>query len=159
LRRSDCRRTLSCKPCPVACCWNDCARCRTAASNAGPSAKSWSPAIPGWSSPACGRTATAPSRRRPDAVGYVGLLKAINNFDPRNGESLGAYALPWLSGEIKRHFRDRRWQIRPRGQAQELLLEMRPAEETLIQQLGRAPEDSELAARLGVPDHDVLEAR
>ena len=36
---------------------------------------------------------------------------------------------------------------------------MRPAEETLIQQLGRAPEDSELAARLGVPDHDVLEAR
>ena len=92
-------------------------------------------------------------------VGYVGLLKAINNFDPRNGESLGAYALPWLSGEIKRHFRDRRWQIRPRRQAQELLLEMRPAEETLIQQLGRAPEDSELAARLGVPDDDVLEAR
>jgi RNA polymerase sigma-B factor len=92
-------------------------------------------------------------------VGYVGLLKAINNFDPRNGESLGAYALPCISGEIKRHFRDRRWQIRPRRPAQELLLEMRPAEEALTQQLGRTPEDSELAAYLGVREDDVLEAR
>jgi len=83
----------------------------------------------------------------------------MSNFDPRNGQSLGAYALPCISGEIKRHFRDRRWQIRPRRQAQELLLEMRPAEEALGQQLGRAPEDSEQAAHLGVTEDDVLEAR
>jgi RNA polymerase sigma-B factor len=92
-------------------------------------------------------------------VGYVGLLKAINNFDPRTGESLGTYALPCISGEIKRHFRDRRWQIRVRRQAQELLLEMRPAEEALTQKLGRTPDDGELARHLGVSEDDVLEAR
>jgi RNA polymerase sigma-B factor len=91
-------------------------------------------------------------------VGYVGLLKAINNFDPRYGASLGAYAQPCVSGEIKRHFRDRRWQIRVGRHAQELLLEMRAAEEALTQQLGRTPEDSELARHLGVPEDDVREA-
>ena len=42
-------------------------------------------------------------------VGYVGLLKAINNYDPEVGDSLSAYAQPCISGEIKRHFRDKRW--------------------------------------------------
>jgi RNA polymerase sigma-B factor len=92
-------------------------------------------------------------------VGYVGLLKAINNFDPDYGESLGAYAAPCISGEIKRYFRDRRWQIRVSRHAQELLLEMRAAEETLAHQLGRAPDNRELAAHLGVPEADVLRAR
>jgi Sigma-70 region 2 len=53
-------------------------------------------------------------------VGYVGLLKAINNFDPAVGSSLAAYAQPCISGEIKRHFRDKRWQVhvkRPRRTA------------------------------------------
>jgi RNA polymerase sigma-B factor len=92
-------------------------------------------------------------------VGYVGLLKAINNFDPSHGDSLSAFARPCVSGEIKRHFRDRRWQVRVRRQAQELLLAMRPAEETLTQQLGRAPQDGELARHLGVPEDDVRQAR
>ena len=80
-------------------------------------------------------------------VGYVGLLKAINNFDPGIGESLTAYAIPSITGEIKRHFRDRRWQIRVRRDVQELLLEMRTAEETLTHQLGRMPDDDVLEAR------------
>jgi RNA polymerase sigma-B factor len=92
-------------------------------------------------------------------VGYVGLLKAINNFDPGYGESLSAYAQPCISGEIKRHFRDRRWQVRVRRQAQELLLELRPAEEALTQQLGRTPTDAELARHLGATDDDVRQAR
>jgi RNA polymerase sigma-B factor len=92
-------------------------------------------------------------------VGYVGLLKAINNFDPRYGESLTAYARPCISGEIKRHFRDKRWQLRVSRQAQELLLEMRTAEEDLTQQLGRVPDDGELARKLNVSEADVLEAR
>jgi RNA polymerase sigma-B factor len=92
-------------------------------------------------------------------VGYVGLLKAINNFDPGHGDSLGAYALPCISGEIKRHFRDRRWQLRVSRQDQELLLRMRPAEDALTQQLGRMPTDRELAQHLGVSEDDVLEAR
>jgi RNA polymerase sigma-B factor len=92
-------------------------------------------------------------------VGYLGLLKAINNFDPQYGDSLGAYAAPTISGEIKRHFRDRRWQMKVSRHAQELLLEMRAAEETLTQQLGRAPLAGELAAHLGVLEDDVLQAR
>jgi RNA polymerase sigma-B factor len=92
-------------------------------------------------------------------VGYVGLLKAINNFDPAYGGSLMAYARPSVSGEIKRHFRDKRWQMRVPRQSQELLLEMRAAEEDLTGRLSRAPHDSELAAKLGVPEADVLEAR
>ena len=63
-------------------------------------------------------------------VGYVGLLKAINNFDPEVGDSLPAYAAPCISGEIKRHFRDKRWQVHVRRSMQELLLEMRTATET-----------------------------
>jgi RNA polymerase sigma-B factor len=92
-------------------------------------------------------------------VGYVGLLKAINNYDPEVGDSLSAYAQPCVSGEIKRHFRDKRWQIHVRRSAQELLLELRKANEELTQQLGRAPAENELAERLGVSQDDMVEAR
>ena len=91
--------------------------------------------------------------------GYVGLLKAINNYDPELGDSLSAYAQPCVSGEIKRHFRDKRWQIHVRRSAQELLLELRKATEELTQQLGRAPGETELAERLGVSQDDMQEAR
>lgn len=92
-------------------------------------------------------------------VGYVGLQKAINNYDPAFGNGLSAYAEPCVSGEIKRHFRDKRWQIRVSRQAQELLLAIRTADEQLTHQLGRAPDDTELAVRLGVAETDVLAAR
>ena len=92
-------------------------------------------------------------------VGYVGLLKAINNFNPDFGTSLSAYAQPCVSGEIKRHFRDKRWQVHVRRAAQELLLEMRKVTEELTHKLGRAPGDEELAAHLGVTGDDLREAR
>jgi RNA polymerase sigma-B factor len=92
-------------------------------------------------------------------VGYVGLLKAINNYDPAVGNSLTAYAAPCVSGEIKRHFRDKRWQVHVRRSAQELLLELRKATEELTHQLGRAPGDDELCERLNVSADDLLEAR
>jgi RNA polymerase sigma-B factor len=106
-----------------------------------------------------------PYRRSPEPVedlmqvGYVGLLKAINNFDPEIGDSLGAYAAPCVSGEIKRHFRDKRWLVHVRRPVQELLLEVRATTENLTQQLGRTPADSELAARLGVTEDDIREVR
>jgi RNA polymerase sigma-B factor len=92
-------------------------------------------------------------------VGYVGLLKAINNFDPSFGSSLSAYAAPCVSGEIKRHFRDKRWQVHVRRSAQELLLELRKATENLTHTLGRQPNDEELIERLGCTSADLLEAR
>lgn len=92
-------------------------------------------------------------------VGYVGLLKAINNFDPAIGGSLAAYAQPCISGEIKRHFRDKRWQVHVKRSAQELLLQVRKARGELAQQLGRSPSDEELAAHLGVTAEDLMDAR
>jgi RNA polymerase sigma-B factor len=92
-------------------------------------------------------------------VGYVGLLKAINNFNPAVGTSLSAYAQPCITGEIKRHFRDKRWQVHVRRAAQELLLEMRTGTEVLTQRLGRDPSDAELAEYLGASESELLEAR
>ena len=74
------------------------------------------------------------------------MLKAINQFDTADGDSLAAYAQPCVSGEIKRHFRDKRWQVRVRRSTQELRLEISRATTELTQRLARAPRDSELAA-------------
>jgi RNA polymerase sigma-B factor len=92
-------------------------------------------------------------------VGYVGLLKAINNFDVTLGTSLAGYAQPCVSGEIKRHFRDKRWQIRVQRSLQELRLELRNSVGQLTAELGREPSDSELAAHVGVGEDDVRAAR
>ncbi len=92
-------------------------------------------------------------------VGYVGLMKAINKFDPEVGGSLAAYAFPSISGELKRHFRDRCWQVHVKRSAQELVLEMRKAARELTQQLGRTPGDAELASRLRVSVGELLDAR
>jgi RNA polymerase sigma-B factor len=92
-------------------------------------------------------------------VGYVGLLKAINNFDPAVGGSLAAYAQPCISGEIKRHFRDKRWNVHVERSVQERVLQVREASRQLTQQLGHHPADAELAAHLGISDADLREAR
>ncbi len=91
-------------------------------------------------------------------VGYVGLLKAINNFDPAVGRNLAAYAQPCISGEIKRHFRDKRWQVHVKRSVQELRQELRRARVELTQQLSRAPRSDELASHLGVSDAELREA-
>jgi RNA polymerase sigma-B factor len=92
-------------------------------------------------------------------AGYVGLLKAINNYDPEVGNSLSGYAAPCVSGEIKRHFRDKRWQVHVQRSAQELMLSARTATEQLTHALGRRPTDDEVAEHLGVSRADVLDAR
>jgi RNA polymerase sigma-B factor len=92
-------------------------------------------------------------------VGYVGLLTAINRFDPELGSSLPGYARPCISGEIKRHFRDKRWQVRVRRPVQELRLRMREAAGELTQQLSRSPREAELADFLNVSVEEIREAR
>ena len=92
-------------------------------------------------------------------VGYVGLLKAINNYDPAAGTGLAGYALPCVSGEIKRYFRDKRWQIHVKRSLQELRLSARSASAELTQALGRAPTDAELADRLNVTEDELREVR
>ncbi len=92
-------------------------------------------------------------------VGYLGLMKAVSNFDPEIGSSLPAYVRPCVSGEIKRYFRDRRWQVRVQRPVQELRLEIRAATGPLTQELARSPEPAELAQRLHVTEEQVTEAQ
>jgi len=92
-------------------------------------------------------------------VGYVGLLKAINNFDPDLGSGLASYAQPCIAGEIKRHFRDKRWHVHVKRSTQELRLELCRVRAELTQQLSRAPRDEELAQRLGISDEDLRDAQ
>jgi len=92
-------------------------------------------------------------------VGFVGLLKAINNFDPSLGTSLAGYAQPCVSGEVKRHFRDKRWQLHVKRSLQELRLELRNTAAELTNELGRIPSDAELADHLHITTDDVRAAR
>ena len=92
-------------------------------------------------------------------VGFVGLLKAINGYDPAFGYGLRSYAVPCITGEVKRHFRDKRWQVKVTRPVQELLLEMRSVSQDLINELGRAPTQTELAERLGVAPEELREAQ
>ncbi len=92
-------------------------------------------------------------------AGYVGLVKAISNFDPATGHSLGAYARACVSGEIKRHFRDKRWQMRIARPAKELAMQARAATWELTQELGRTPAESDLARYLDVSGHELRDAR
>ncbi len=92
-------------------------------------------------------------------VGYVGLLKAISNFDPVFCRSLATYARPCISGELKRHFRDKRWQVHVKRPVQELVLEVREATWRLAQELGRTPADSDVTRHLGISGDDLRQAQ
>jgi RNA polymerase sigma-B factor len=92
-------------------------------------------------------------------AGYVGLLKAINSYDPDIGTCLAAYARPCVSGEIKRHFRDKRWLVHVKRSTKELLLEMRTAAAELTQGLQRAPAEAEIARFLRVSPESLADAR
>ena len=89
-------------------------------------------------------------------VAMVGLVKAVDRFDPEYGAAFSAFAGRTIEGELKRHFRDRSWAVRvPRG-AKELHLLVRNASEELSQRNGRAPTVDEIAAHLQVERDDVL---
>lgn len=92
-------------------------------------------------------------------AGYLGLLSAINNFDPSVGCRLVAYARPCILGEIKRYFRDKRWPVRVLRSAQELRAQVLRAESQLTQQLSRTPSDGELAGHLDLTIAEVREGR
>jgi RNA polymerase sigma-B factor len=92
-------------------------------------------------------------------VGYVGLVAAINNFDPAVGCSLATYARSLINGEIKRYYRDKRWQVHVVRPVKELALQARTETWQLAQELGRMPTESDLAASLGVSGHDLRNAQ
>ncbi len=90
-------------------------------------------------------------------VGTLGLIAAIDRFDPTRGVEFLSFAVPTITGEIKRHFRDQGWSVRVPRRLQELHLSLNAAVGELAQKNGRAPTPSELAEHLGIPRAEVLE--
>ncbi len=90
-------------------------------------------------------------------VGTIGLIKAVDRFDPARGVEFSTYATPTIVGEIKRHFRDTGWAIRVPRRLQELRISLGQATAELSQRSGRAPTIGELAAHLGISEDDVIE--
>jgi RNA polymerase sigma-B factor len=91
-------------------------------------------------------------------VGAIGLIKAIDRFDPERGLEFSTYATPTILGELKRHFRDTGWLIHVPRRAQELQTSLNSARAELNQELGRAPTVTELATRIDVDEGAVIEA-
>jgi RNA polymerase sigma-B factor len=91
-------------------------------------------------------------------VASVGLIKAIDGFDPRREVAFASYAIPTILGEIKRHFRDRTWAVRVPSQLQELSLRVERAVHDLADELRRQPSVREIVAAVGASEDDVLEA-
>ncbi|WP_229789819.1 SigB/SigF/SigG family RNA polymerase sigma factor [Pilimelia terevasa] len=87
----------------------------------------------------------------------IGLIKAVDRFDPGRGVEFAGYAIPTVVGEIKRHFRDRTWDIRVPRRLQELRASISSATAVLQQQLGRSPTVGDLARHLRVGEEEVLE--
>jgi RNA polymerase sigma-B factor len=90
-------------------------------------------------------------------VGTIGLIKAVDRFDPGRGVEFSTYATPTIIGEIKRHFRDKGWAIRVPRRLQELRLRITSATAELTQRSGRSPTVGELAAHIGVSEEEILE--
>ncbi|MFI0416754.1 B/F/G family RNA polymerase sigma-70 factor [Spongiactinospora gelatinilytica] len=87
---------------------------------------------------------------------YVGLMKAVNGFDPALGHAFRGYAVVTMTGEVKRHFRDRTWAIRVPRLYQERRSELNRLVADLSQELGRSPTVPELATRMNISEEDVL---
>lgn len=92
-------------------------------------------------------------------VGSLGLLKAIERFDPGRETAFSSFAVPTILGELKRHFRDKGWSIRVPRDLQELAVKVDRVGEDMSRELGRAPTTVEMAERLRVTPEQVLEAR
>ena len=91
-------------------------------------------------------------------VAYVGLVKAVNGFDPSHERDFLSYAVPTVTGEVKRHFRDFGWTVRPPRRVQELQGQIARLSSELTNRLGRSPKPTEVAAEIGLDVETVIEA-
>src|ERR687886_2911542 len=91
-------------------------------------------------------------------VACVGLLKAVDRYEPERGRGFVKYAVPTMLGELKRHFRDKGWSVHVPRATQELVLKVSEALSTLPGKLGRSPRPRDIAEAIGAPVEDVLEA-
>jgi RNA polymerase sigma-B factor len=91
-------------------------------------------------------------------VARIGLLNAIDRFDPAHGVPFGAYATPTIMGELRRYFRDHTWGVHVSRRAKDLRPAVNAATETLSRELRRSPRISEIAERMKIPEEAVIEA-
>jgi RNA polymerase sigma-B factor len=91
-------------------------------------------------------------------AGSLGLVNAVDRYDPTRGLAFSTFAVPTIVGEIRRHFRDRTWSVHVQRALQERTGRVERCVRELTQELGRAPSVPELAARATLSDEDVLEA-
>jgi RNA polymerase sigma-B factor len=92
-------------------------------------------------------------------VASLGLLKAIDRFDPGRETAFSSFAVPTILGELKRHFRDKGWAVRVPRDLQELAVKVDRVADDMARELGRAPTPTEIAERIGATLEQVLEAR
>jgi RNA polymerase sigma-B factor len=92
-------------------------------------------------------------------VASLGLLKAIDRFEPDRPTAFSSFAVPTILGELKRHFRDRGWSVRVPRDLQEMTVRVDRTSEELSRQIGRAPTPAEIAEHIGITTEQVLEAR
>ena len=90
-------------------------------------------------------------------VATVGLINAIDRFSPERGSDFFSFAVPTISGEVRRHFRDLGWSMRVPRRLKDMHVSINGVVSELSQNLGRAPRPTEIAERLGVPVTEVLE--
>ncbi len=88
----------------------------------------------------------------------IGLIKAVRRFEVGQGVDFLAYAVPTIAGEVKRHFRDSGWAVRPPRRIQEAQARVSAGNEDLTAELGRSPTTSEVADRLDLDEETVIEA-
>src|ERR1051325_5477722 len=91
-------------------------------------------------------------------VASLGLVKAVDRFDPERGLRFSSYAVPTILGEIKRYFRDAGWALHVNRGMQERVLEVTQAMDALATQSGRSPTPQEIAAFMNLTVEDVIEA-
>jgi RNA polymerase sigma-B factor len=92
-------------------------------------------------------------------VASLGLLKAIDRFDPARETAFSSFAVPTILGELKRHFRDKGWSVRVPRDLQEMAVRVDRVADDMSRELGRAPTPGEIAERTGASLEQVLEAR
>ena len=93
-----------------------------------------------------------------EQAGTIGLIGAVDRFDPTRGIDFLSFAIPTITGEIRRHFRDHTWSTRVPRRLKDLQSQLAGVVGPLSQDLGRAPRPSEIAQRLQIPVEEVVAA-
>jgi RNA polymerase sigma-B factor len=91
-------------------------------------------------------------------VGSIGLINAVDRFDPERGVELTTYAVPTILGEIQRHFRDKAWAVHVPRRVKELNARLVRMLDSLTAELGRSPTIEELAKAANAEEEQVIEA-